>query len=200
MNALCQSLSRVCAAAVFGAGVMFVVEVVGLRGSMHFDEATKLNHAKVLFPLYYQVAGGGLSAAIILGLLGRFPALAGLDLRVDPGEVVLLQGPNGAGKSTLLRLCAGLVRLERGTGTILGHDLDRDRRALRRRVGLVGHATQGGFDLRLTALVTAMAFGGAIVGTHLAHRVHHASLRRIFAWFVVAVALYLIVRNYNAVL
>ena len=66
--------------------------------------------------------------------------------------------------------------------------------------GLAGHATQGGFDLKLTALVTAMAFGGAVVGAHLAHRVHHASLRRIFAWFVVAVALYLIVRNYNAVL
>ena len=78
MNALCQSLSRVCAAAVFGAGVMFVVEVIGLRGSMHFDETTKLNHARVLFPLYYQVAGGGLSAAIILGLLGRFGGRRGV--------------------------------------------------------------------------------------------------------------------------
>jgi hypothetical protein len=78
VNALCQSLSRVCAAAVFGAGVMFVVEVIGLRGSLHFDEATKLNHARVLFPLYYQVAGGGLSAAIILGLLGRFGGRRGV--------------------------------------------------------------------------------------------------------------------------
>lgn len=74
-------------------------------------------------------------------LLGRFPALAGVDLDVDTGEVVLLQGPNGAGKSTLLRLCAGLLRLERGEGSVLGHDLSTDRRALRRRIGLVGHAT-----------------------------------------------------------
>lgn len=65
--------------------------------------------------------------------------------------------------------------------------------------GLVGHATGGGFDLKLTAMVTAMAFGGAVLGSHLAHRVHHASLRRIFAWFVVVVALYLVARNYNAV-
>jgi heme ABC exporter ATP-binding subunit CcmA len=74
-------------------------------------------------------------------LLGAFPALAGLDLEVSRGEVVLLQGPNGAGKTTLLRLCAGLLRLESGSGTVLGADLDTARQTLRRRVGLVGHAT-----------------------------------------------------------
>jgi len=42
-------------------------------------------------------------------LLGRFPALAGVDLDVGAGEIVLLQGPNGAGKTTVLRACAGLV-------------------------------------------------------------------------------------------
>ena len=64
----------------------------------------------------------------------------------------------------------------------------------------VGHATQEGFDLKLTAMVTALSLAGAVLGAHLAHRVHHASLRRIFAWFVVAVALYLIARNYNALI
>src|SRR5271169_4807315 len=44
-------------------------------------------------------------------LLGRFPALAGVDLDVLEGEVVLLSGGNGAGKTTLLRLLAGLVPL-----------------------------------------------------------------------------------------
>jgi heme ABC exporter ATP-binding subunit CcmA len=76
-------------------------------------------------------------------LLGRFPALAGIDLEVAAGEIVLLRGPNGAGKTTLLRLCAGLLPVARGTATVLGHDLAdrRQARALRRRVGLLGHAT-----------------------------------------------------------
>ncbi len=47
-------------------------------------------------------------------LLGRFPALAGIDLEVAAGEIVLLRGPNGAGKTTLLRLCAGLLPVARG--------------------------------------------------------------------------------------
>jgi heme ABC exporter ATP-binding subunit CcmA len=80
-------------------------------------------------------------------LLGRFPALAGADLAVDAGEIVLLSGPNGAGKTTLLRLCAGLLPLRAGRAEVLGHDLTRDRRAVRRAVGLVGHETYAYDDL-----------------------------------------------------
>ena len=76
-----------------------------------------------------------------VALIGQFPALAGVDLEVDAGEVVLIQGPNGAGKSTLLRVCAGLIRLESGSGEILGHDLGSSRPAIRRSVGLLGHDT-----------------------------------------------------------
>ena len=43
--------------------------------------------------------------------LGRFPALAGVNLTVESGEIVALQGSNGAGKTTLLKLCAGLLPL-----------------------------------------------------------------------------------------
>jgi heme ABC exporter ATP-binding subunit CcmA len=74
-------------------------------------------------------------------LLGRFPALAGADLEVSQGEVVLLAGPNGAGKTTLLRLCAGLVPLRSGSANVLGHDLRLDRRSARRRLAFVGHET-----------------------------------------------------------
>jgi heme ABC exporter ATP-binding subunit CcmA len=76
-------------------------------------------------------------------LLGRFPALAGIDLDVAAGEIVLLRGPNGAGKTTLLRLCAGLLPVARGEARVLGHDLAdrRQARSLRRRIGLLGHAT-----------------------------------------------------------
>lgn len=76
-----------------------------------------------------------------VALLGRFPALAGVDLDVDRGEVVLVQGPNGAGKTTLLRACAGLVAVTDGSASVLGCDLRRDRRAVRPRVGYLGHAT-----------------------------------------------------------
>jgi heme ABC exporter ATP-binding subunit CcmA len=78
-----------------------------------------------------------LSRAVVL--LGRFPALAGADLLVERGEIVHLSGPNGAGKSTLLRACAGLLTVVEGEAEVLGHDLRRDRRRLRREVGLLGH-------------------------------------------------------------
>jgi heme ABC exporter ATP-binding subunit CcmA len=76
-----------------------------------------------------------------VALLGRFPALAGLDLDVAQGQIVLLRGPNGAGKTTFLRACAGLVPVVDGTAQVLGRDIRRNARAVRRRVGLLGHAT-----------------------------------------------------------
>jgi heme ABC exporter ATP-binding subunit CcmA len=74
-------------------------------------------------------------------MLGRFPALAGADLEVETGEVVLLSGPNGAGKTTLLRLCAGLLTLRAGEAEVLGVDLNAEPRRVRRAVALVGHET-----------------------------------------------------------
>jgi ABC-2 type transport system ATP-binding protein len=74
-------------------------------------------------------------------LLGRFPALAGVDLDVSAGEVVLLSGGNGAGKTTLLRLLAGLIPLHEGEAEVLGQDLRIDRREHRRQLALVGHDT-----------------------------------------------------------
>ncbi|MEM9132530.1 MAG: heme ABC exporter ATP-binding protein CcmA [Actinomycetota bacterium] len=78
-----------------------------------------------------------------ISLINRFPALAGVDLQVDEGEIVLLRGPNGAGKTTLLRLCAGLAPLNDGAGSVLGHRLDDlgVRRSLRRQTGLLAHNT-----------------------------------------------------------
>jgi heme ABC exporter ATP-binding subunit CcmA len=75
-----------------------------------------------------------------VALSGHFPALAGVDLTVDPGQVVLLQGANGAGKTSLLRACAGLLPVTSGQAVVLGCDLRRRRDAVRRRVGLLGHA------------------------------------------------------------
>ncbi|MGH9115031.1 MAG: heme ABC exporter ATP-binding protein CcmA [Acidimicrobiales bacterium] len=76
-----------------------------------------------------------------VALIGRFPVLAGVDLDVARGEVVWLQGANGAGKTSILRACAGLLRVAAGEAVVLGADLVADPRAVRRRVGLLGHAT-----------------------------------------------------------
>lgn len=75
----------------------------------------------------------------VVAVLGGFPVLAGATLRVEPGEVVLLQGPNGAGKTSVLRLCAGLLPVARGAGSVFGLDLATQRDAVRPRVGLLGH-------------------------------------------------------------
>ncbi len=72
-------------------------------------------------------------------LVGHFPALSGVNLTVESGEVVLLRGPNGAGKTTLLRLCAGLLRPYSGIAKVLGHDLQTARSSVRSSVGFLGH-------------------------------------------------------------
>ena len=54
---------------------------------------------------------------------GDVPALSGVTLRVDAGEIVALLGPNGAGKSTLLGCVAGLVRPRAGSISWDGENL-----------------------------------------------------------------------------
>jgi heme ABC exporter ATP-binding subunit CcmA len=75
-----------------------------------------------------------------VALAGRFPALAGVDLSLETGEVVLVLGANGAGKTSLLRACAGLLPVTSGEALVLGIDLTSDHTAVRRHVGLLGHA------------------------------------------------------------
>ena len=49
--------------------------------------------------------------------------LHGVDLAVEPGQVVALLGPNGAGKSTTVKVCAGLVHPTAGAVRVAGHDV-----------------------------------------------------------------------------
>ncbi|MCL4434598.1 MAG: heme ABC exporter ATP-binding protein CcmA [Actinobacteria bacterium] len=76
----------------------------------------------------------------VVSMVGQFPVLAGVDLRVERGEVVVVEGPNGAGKSSLLRLCAGLLPVSRGEAQVAGYDLQAGRDEARKRIGLLGHA------------------------------------------------------------
>ncbi|MGE5589528.1 MAG: ABC transporter ATP-binding protein [Bacillota bacterium] len=59
----------------------------------------------------------------------------GVNLEVGAGEIFGFLGPNGAGKTTLIRTLLGLIRPTSGGGRILGLDIVRQSRDLRRRVG-----------------------------------------------------------------
>ena len=66
-----------------------------------------------------------------------FRALKGVDLDIRRGEIFALLGPNGAGKTTLISIVCGIVNATAGTVTADGHDIVRDYRAARERIGLV---------------------------------------------------------------
>ena len=68
---------------------------------------------------------------------GGFKALDEVDLTIRKGEIFALLGPNGAGKTTLIGAVCGLVRPTSGTIHAFGHDLSRDWRKARSRIGLV---------------------------------------------------------------
>ena len=64
-------------------------------------------------------------------------ALKRVDLDIHRGEIFALLGPNGAGKTTLISIVCGIVTPSSGTVTADGHDVARDYRAARAKIGLV---------------------------------------------------------------
>lgn len=66
-----------------------------------------------------------------------FQALKNVDLDIRRGEIFALLGPNGAGKTTLISIICGIVNATSGTVLADGHDIVRDYRAARSRIGLV---------------------------------------------------------------
>jgi ABC-2 type transport system ATP-binding protein len=75
----------------------------------------------------------GLTKTYASGLV----ALQPIDLTIERGEIFALLGPNGAGKTTLISIVCGIVTPTAGQALIDGHDVVRDYRAARARVGLV---------------------------------------------------------------
>ena len=66
-----------------------------------------------------------------------FQALKNVDLDIRRGEIFALLGPNGAGKTTLINIVCGIVNASQGTVLADGHDIVRDYRAARSKIGLV---------------------------------------------------------------
>jgi ABC-2 type transport system ATP-binding protein len=78
---------------------------------------------------------------------GNTRAVEDVDLTVPSGVVFGLLGPNGAGKTTIIRILATLVRPDRGTARVLGHDVLDEADAVRSRVSLTGQFASVDDDL-----------------------------------------------------
>jgi ABC-2 type transport system ATP-binding protein len=72
---------------------------------------------------------------------GPLEAVKGIDFEVSAGEVFGLLGPNGAGKTTTVEILEGLRPRSAGDVTVLGFDPDRQKQALKDRIGVCLQAT-----------------------------------------------------------
>jgi ABC-2 type transport system ATP-binding protein len=74
---------------------------------------------------------------VVKSYASGFQALKLINLEIDKGEIFALLGPNGAGKTTLINIICGIVTPSGGTVIADGHDIVRDYRAARTKIGLV---------------------------------------------------------------
>ena len=79
---------------------------------------------------------------------GGLKAVAGIDLRVAPGEVYGFLGPNGAGKTTTVRMLVTLLRPTAGRATVAGFDVATQPSEVRRRIGVA--LQEAALDLLMT--------------------------------------------------
>ena len=68
---------------------------------------------------------------------GGHQALKDVSLDIERGEIFALLGPNGAGKTTLISIICGIVTASDGSVEVDGHDITRDYRSARTKIGLV---------------------------------------------------------------
>ena len=83
-----------------------------------------------------------------------FHALRGINLDIRRGEIFALLGPNGAGKTTLINIICGIVNPTSGLILADGHDVVRDFRAARARIGLVPQELSTDMFEKVRATVT----------------------------------------------
>src|ERR671921_2997650 len=89
------------------------------------------------------------AALVMEGIDKRFPsvhALKGVDLRVEPGQVMGIVGENGAGKSTLIKVLAGAYLPDGGSITVSGEPLQAGGTA-----GSLAAGIAGGYQERFVA-------------------------------------------------
>jgi ABC-2 type transport system ATP-binding protein len=107
------------------------------------------------------VTGKAIEVRNLARSFGRIEAVSGVTFEVGEGELFGFLGPNGAGKTTTINMLCTLLRPSRGSATVNGFDIVRQRSAVRRSIGLVFQQTT--LDEYLTAeqnlLFHAYAYG-----------------------------------------
>jgi ABC-2 type transport system ATP-binding protein len=99
----------------------------------------------------------GIEADRLVQVYRRSPALDGVSLSVEPGEIHALLGPNGAGKTTLVRILSGLLSPTAGTVEVAGVNAARNPRDLRTLIGTVPSGDRS-FYLRISGLENLVFF------------------------------------------
>ncbi len=115
-----------------------------------------------------------MSAVVVEGLEKSYgkaakPALSNVSFEVRPGEIFGLIGPDGAGKTTLIRILTTLLLTDRGTASVLGHDVVKDFALIRRQLGYM----PGRFSLYQDLSVEEnLKFFATVFGTTIEENYH----------------------------
>jgi ABC-2 type transport system ATP-binding protein len=102
-------------------------------------------------------AGVAIDAQDLRKRYGAVRAVDGVSFHVERGEVFGMLGPNGAGKTTTIEIVEGLRTADSGSVTVLGHDVVRETRAVKERIGV--QLQQPALLPRLTAVEMLRLFG-----------------------------------------
>jgi len=73
----------------------------------------------------------------LVKIYGKFKAVDGVSLNVEPGEIHGFLGPNGAGKTTTMRMIAGLLKPTSGRIVVNHHDMEREPEAAKGSLGFI---------------------------------------------------------------
>ncbi|PTQ79061.1 ABC-2 type transport system ATP-binding protein [Nitrosospira multiformis] len=109
---------------------------------------------------------------------GALRVLAGIDLKIEPGEFFALLGPNGAGKTTLINIIAGLTRATSGQARVMGYDVVSRYREARRMLGVVPQELvfDPFFTVRETLAIQSGYYGLKNNGPWIEEIIHHLDL------------------------